>query len=272
MNYPRIVSRLLCEPWTVHPPFHVAMRRVLFSRLEGQPADPGFIPPIRNDKTDNTDTTGGVRVITIDGVIGQHLSAFEESCGGYSINSLAAELGDAAADPSVSQVLLNFITPGGAVTGIPETGRIISGFPKPIISFSDSRALSGGQWLASQADAVLGTGSSNWGSIGVYMFLLDETAALEKEGLKVNAISAGKWKLSGAPFKALSDDERAMFKADVDEIKAEFDAAILSKRKVDPEYLEGQIFNGKKAVQIGLIDGLVNNLEEAIALTSTLKK
>jgi ClpP class serine protease len=46
------------------------------------------------------------------------------------------------------------------------------------------------------------------GSIGVFLAHQDLSAALEKEGVKVTLISAGKFKTEGNPFEPLSDDAK----------------------------------------------------------------
>jgi protease IV len=76
-------------------------------------------------------------------------------------------------------------------------------------------------------------------------------------------------KLAGAPFKPLTQDERAMFQTQVNEIYLAFTKAIASKRDVKAEALQGQVFSGEDAVQNGMADGLADDLEEMISLISS---
>ena len=85
---------------------------------------------------------------------------------------------------------------------------------------------------------------------------------MENDGIKMNAISAGKYKLLGAYWKPMTDEERAILQARVDSIHRDFKDAVLNRREVDEQQMEGQIFNGEEAARIGLIDGLVEGIDE----------
>jgi protease-4 len=136
-------------------------------------------------------------------------------------------------------------------------------------------ACSAAYYIASQADHIAAAPSAVLGSIGVYMALVDATRAAEMEGYKVELITAGKYKAMGSPFKPLSDEERAMFQAEVDAIYAEFKAAVRDGRRAPTERgghqtvadsaMQGQAFNGRAALENRLVDSLTNqNLDEYV--------
>lgn len=77
-------------------------------------------------------------------------------------------------------------------------------------------------------------------------------------------ISAGKWRLSGTWFRPLQPEDRAMFQAQVDRTHAQFKAAVTANTKIDDQYLQGQVFDGDQAVEIGLADGLVDCIGDLI--------
>src|SRR5262249_20827061 len=108
------------------------------------------------------------------------------------------------------------------------------------------------------------TESSSIGSVGVRMILMDYSEALKEEGIKVNPIVSGKYKVSGASFKPLTDDERQMFQADSDRIYAQFKAAVNSIRPTADENLQGQVFYGRQAVGVGMASGLVEDFQEVL--------
>ena len=137
---------------------------------------------------------------------------------------------------------------------------------KPVFAFTDSQMCSGAYWLASQCRSIIATPSADIGSIGVYCALVDESRALEMEGIKVNAVSAGGFKLAGAPFKPLTDDERAMFQAGVDKIYSRFTSAVTTKRAVDIQAVQAKVLDGEEAVAAHLADGLVNDLDQFLSL------
>lgn len=119
-------------------------------------------------------------------------------------------------------------------------------------------------WLASQCQQFYCSGSSYVGSIGVWTAYLDMSKAMKKEGVNMQAISAGKFKLMGAYWKPLTDEEKAILQTRVDKIHAQFKDAILSRRQISDEFMQGQIFDGREACEIGLCDGEVDDIEELI--------
>jgi ClpP class serine protease len=80
----------------------------------------------------------------------------------------------------------------------------------------------------------------------------------------VNAISSGKYKLLGAPFRALSEEERDMLQTESDRIHQQFQKAIQVVRAVETSHLQGQVFRGEESAGIGLIDGVVNSLGDVM--------
>ena len=94
---------------------------------------------------------------------------------------------------------------------------------------------------------------------------LDATRALEKEGYRINAISAGKYKLLGAYWKEMTGEERDILQARVDKIYAQFKDAMESRRVVqDENFGNGLVFDGEEAAAIGFTDGIVDSLEDVL--------
>ena len=87
---------------------------------------------------------------------------------------------------------------------------------------------------------------------------------MAKEGVEIQSISAGKYKLMGAYWKPLSDEEKAMLQADVDKIYSQFKDAVNARREVAEKWMNGQVFDGEKACEIGLCDGLIDEIGELI--------
>jgi len=296
MNYPRIFQRMYCQPLLVteawfHSAHQVLMPRIrggADSSLEAAVMDVNAAMPTKNIEGRRaqrcyprdtmmggqprlyTFAKEGVAVVPVYGVLAKNLSAFEESCGGGTdINPIAHALMQAEKDPEVVKTVLDFDTPGGEVTGIPETGARIRklALSKPVIAFSDATTASAGYWLASQADEFYGTPSSRQGSIGVYSAWLDQTLALEKAGYSLELFAAGKHKAMGMPFRGLSDEERDMLQANVDAIYRDFKAAVTSNRRgVAEETMQGQMFRAPEALERGLLDGIVADWEEFVDL------
>ncbi len=265
-NYPHIIAKVYDEPWLITRAKHRAIEKVLMSRLEGvqpivQSEDDGD-PEDANDMGPTLTIEEGTSIIPIHGIIGKHLSGMEMRSGGCSLDMLDVMIDASMADESVNRLLFDIRSPGGTVTGIPEMGRKIYGLSKKTVAFTDEEANSGALWLASQAQEFYATPSSRIGSIGVWTAMLDMSRAMENDGMKMNAISAGKYKLLGAYWKPMTDEEKAILQAKVDAIHAEFKDAVNNRRQIDEQHMEGQIFTGEEAAGIGLVDGLVDGIDE----------
>lgn len=180
---------------------------------------------------------------------------------------LGAQL--ALMDDTIERVFLFVRSPGGTVTGIPEAAQALADLnaAKPLYGFTDTMACSAGYWLISKTRAIYMTPSARVGSIGVYSIYQDATGWLEQIGLKINAISVGSMKLAGAPFKPMTTEERAMFQASCDRIGAAFHEAVNVNRTLSEETMQGQVFDSETAIQAGLVDGVVWDFREALALT-----
>ena len=135
---------------------------------------------------------------------------------------------------------------------------------------AEAAAASAAYWIASQADNVLLSQSAEVGSVGVYIALLDQSEYLRNQGLRVNAIAAGENKLDYADFKPLSDEARERLQANVNKWHDRFKDDINVKRTVPGDSMTGQVYEGLSAVEAGLADGVIDDLQDVIALMTNL--
>jgi len=273
-NYPHIISKVYGEPWVITREKHQAIRTLLESRIAEHAGTGNYdsffkkgIEPPEDYDYPETKRISSTYIIPVYGIIGKHLSGMELMCGGCSLDTVNACLKIAREDAGIQHVILDFDSPGGTVVGVPETAKLIAELAqeKEVTAYSESMCCSGAYWLASQANQFYCTESAIIGSIGVYSVYYDETEALKNEGVKVNAISAGKFKLSGAFFKEMTEEERAMFQERCDNIYRKFKEACLTRRTIPDEEMQGQTYYGEHAVARGLCDGLVDDLEDLIS-------
>jgi signal peptide peptidase SppA len=267
-NLNRIINAVYNEKWLIKPSVLHSISKQLETILAGDMPLPGD----SNNDVDEADDVevlpSKTAVICIDGVIGKHLSLMETSCGGVDLDNINAQLDEVGNNPEIETVILYFNTPGGTVTGVPECGERIAELAskKTVIGYADVLCASAGYWLASQCNAFYCAASADIGSINVYCLLLDESQALANAGIKVNAIvgSNGKYKLAGASFKPLTDEEKAMFQADINKTESQFFTAVTSKRAVAIEDMTGACFDGETAVTKNLADGNIASLDELL--------
>ena len=267
-SYSHIISKLFYEPLLVTPMRHAALLQMLELRLGNQRADmpdSPAAPACPPDDDDEPQTEGSTAIIPVHGVLVAHPEDIAMSECGCSMEDLSAAIDTAERNSKIQGVIYDFRTPGGTVTGIPEAGRKIQYSRKETIAFTNSDCGSGGLWLAAQCQRFYATQSSRVGSVGVYTLALDLSKAMEQDGIKVNAIFAGKYKLLCASFKPLADDERAILQLGVDKIYKQFKEAMETYRVVsDENFGNGLCFDGDEAAEIGFTDGVVESMDEIL--------
>jgi signal peptide peptidase SppA len=140
---------------------------------------------------------------------------------------------------------------------------------KPVNAFVSGNAASAAYYLLSQASSITLTPSGEVGSVGVIMVHTDLTKMLDKMGIKITAITAGKYKAELWPFTALTDEAKASVQAEIDNLYGGFLSAINRGRgtRVTPamkadNYGEGRMFQAKDALDSGLVDR-VSTIREA---------
>jgi len=259
--YPRIVQALYHSPWMILPNAHETLRKGFEAHINGQLPEIPINDEDGDDEDILTNISPSTAVITIEGVIGKRLGMLEQCMGGCDVDIISDQLDMVEANPNIQNIVLDFHTPGGSVVGVPELANKISNLTKPTIAYTDTLCASAGYYLASQCKYIYASPSAELGSVGVYSIYMDESRALDNAGIKVNAISAGKYKLVGAPFKAMTDEEKEMLQADIDKIYNQFKSAVVSKRNIKDEDLQGQVFSGEDLVDKNFIDGNIDSMK-----------
>lgn len=179
---------------------------------------------------------------------------------------IVSALKNAFADDGSHAVVLRFNSPGGSPVqaGIvhDEVRRLRALHNKPVYAVVDDLCASAAYYIAAAADGIYVNKASMVGSIGVLMDDFGFPELMQKLGVERRLITAGKHKGMLDPFSPLPADERARAQAMLDEIHAQFIAAVREGRgqrlKEDDETFSGMVWNGSRAVELGLADGLGN--------------
>lgn len=203
------------------------------------------------------------------GVIGKHLSAMDEMCsGGLSVDRIQESLRAGRDDDKVAGIMMQLDTPGGVVQGCSETAELVRQIcgSKTVALFNDSLNASAGIWCTCGAEMSYITPSADAGSIGVYAAFVDYTEWCKKAGIAVDLITdGGTYKGAGYPGTSLSAEQRAKIQADVKACSDMFKADVRAGRKsIADASMQGQCFTGKAAVEAGLADAVVLDLEAAL--------
>lgn len=273
MNIAVLADKLVNTKWLLNNTAYNNLSKMVMTYM----ANPTYMEVeeseyIPSPLTDGIITEKVTAVININGILVKGASNAECTAFGLmDVDYIRHCLEDAVTDDSVTEILLNINSPGGEVTGIEELGRKIQQIDKikPIYAWTESMMCSAAYWLGSQCRKIGMTPSAIVGSIGVYSLIEDTSKALEQEGINIQAISAGKYKLLGANFKPLSDEERKILQDDVSNQHTKFKNAVLSSRKIDMEFMEGLSYEGVNALSANLVDVVVDDIEKYItSLTS----
>lgn len=277
MKYPRILSAIRSAKWAVTPPTLQAIVDSLGAHMRGAvtiapvrlalPAD-GIPPPPGPAATHaESEDNSGVCVLPVYGILGKHLSSMETMCGGCDVDEIEAALDEALADPACQSIVLDFDSPGGVVSGIPELAakiREADGI-KPCYAFVGCQCCSAAYWLASACRAIFCTMSADLGSVGVYVALVDDSEWWKKEGYKLELIKAGEFKAMGISGQPLAEKERAIIQADVDAVYVMFAADVkMGRGDIATEVMQGQTFMGQSAIAAGLADEMVGGMDDLL--------
>ena len=209
----------------------------------------------------------GIGTVSIEGPILRKPDIFARVLMGATDSAeIHSALREAGQRDDIKAVLLDIDSPGGTVAGTPELAAAVASINerKPVYAFSSGLMASAAYWVASQARAIYATPSAQVGSIGVVQAVIDDTAALDAEGIKVEVFSVGKYKAMGAPGTPLTDDQRDLIRSNLAEIAQEFHAAVLARgRSIPADAMEGQTFSGRQAQRFNLA-GMVSDRAEAM--------
>jgi len=269
MKFLQVIQALYCEPWMILPEMHQKMCDIFNAHFDGTAHTDGGIASLFDDDEDEHqelfEMAGPVAIIPVSGVIGKRVSRLRKSSGVVDVDDVEDAVEQALGDQRVEGILLHVDSPGGTVTGNVELGRMIAEAAqlKPIIAFTDRLMASAAYFISAGADEIYASESAEVGSIGVYMALLDSKRAYEMEGYKTELFKSGKYKAIGLSGTSLTDEQRRLLQAEVDEWFGMFRGFVLEHRDVPDEAMQGQTFIAKSAVAVGLID-TVGTIDDAI--------
>ena len=266
-----LLAEFLSTPWALMPERLAIYQSIVARWASGAPKameDDDAGPQksafeVRRQQAQAMAAGSQIAVLPCYGAIVQRAGMMTERCGGTSTQQFAAALRDAIADPNVSQIAIDFDTPGGSVYGVAELGDELRAARdvKPIVGIANSLSASAGYWLLSQCSEAWCTPGGEVGSIGVYTAHTNYAKALEDAGTQVTLIQAGKYKTEGHPYGPLEPEALANIQASVDRYYAMFTQAVAKGRGVGVEQVrngmgQGRVLSAGDALDANMIDGI----------------
>lgn len=200
-----------------------------------------------------------ITVIPVQGVLTKDGPAWL----GSTYESIADAAEQAGSDPDVKQLILDVDSPGGEVTGLPETAAVLAQVSKikPVSAIVGGMSASAAYWLTSQARNITATPSGEVGSVGVRMMHVDMSKMLEDAGYKITELYSGNFKTEWSPYKPLSDEAKADMQNRLTGIHSDFINAVAEGRGVRAtadtkadRFGEGRMFSATDAMNKGLVD------------------
>jgi len=281
-----ILSSLASQPWALDKNYLATMSAVLHRWAAGQPATPEAMAEVQAAQAARAarakavaNVGSGIVVLPLYGVMSQRASMVDDisGSGGTSTQAFSQSLRAALADDMVGGIILDIDSPGGSVFGTAELAAEIMNArgTKPIYGFVNSMCASAAYWTGSQCEQLFITPGGQAGSIGVYMQHVDESAALEQEGYKINFISAGKYKVEGNSLGPLDEEAQAFLQSQVDSYYQAFTSAVAKGRAAPVATVrdgmgQGRCLLAQDALSAGMVDGIctfddvVSKMQKAI--------
>ena len=177
-------------------------------------------------------------------------------------------------DPDVHGIALMIDSPGGEVAGCWECAEKIRAArdDKPVMAFADY-AYSAAFALASSASEVVVSRSGGTGSVGVVTTHVDISGALASEGVKITFIFAGKHKVEGNAYEALSDSVKSRIQDRIDRLYSVFVSLVAESRGMDEKAVrdtEALTYDAQDSVSVGFADRVGALDEELVAFSEGL--
>jgi protease-4 len=170
---------------------------------------------------------------------------------------------------NIKAVVLRVDSPGGVVAPSQEINAEVARFAakKKIIVSMGSLAASGGYYISAPATLIYANPGTITASIGVILKLSNIETLMDKIGIKSYTLKTGKYKDSGSPVRQLTEEDRAMLQAVINNTHEQFVRAVAKGRKLPVEDVrkiaDGRILSGEQAKEFKLVDRL-GTLQDAI--------
>jgi protease IV len=175
-----------------------------------------------------------------------------------SLDDFEAALRAAEEDPAIQGVIVSIDSPGGSGYAGEAMANALKRSALPSAVVVRDMAFSAAYWAATGADTIIASAISDVGSIGVTMSYLETVRQDEDNGLDYIEISSGPYKDAGNPSRFLTDEELAMFQADIDKDHQEFVRQVAINRGMTTDAVaalaDGSTRVGTDALALGLID------------------
>lgn len=263
INYPHLAEMVFGVPHYVSRQTMDSVKAVLIPRIQGTVDNTGIqlaLNPDQSPASEQVQPAGGVAVIPVHGLLVARRGQITQACTELtSYERIRSQLSMALSDPSVSEIVLDINSGGGAAVGCKELADYIyqSRETKPITAIVNYNAYSAAYFIASACSKIVVSQTSGVGSIGVIMEHLDTSKLEERMGLTFTTIFRGDNKNNGTQHEPLSEEALGMFQGIINEMYETFTGSVAGYRGLEQQAVidtQAGLYFGPGAISAGLAD------------------
>jgi signal peptide peptidase SppA len=205
---------------------------------------------------------GTVSVVRLNGVIASVSGPVPRAV--INLQAVESALVRAFEAENAVAVALVINSPGGSPTQSQLVADRIRGLAAehelPVLAFCEDVAASGGYWLACAADEIFACQTSLVGSIGVVSGGFGLTGLIERFGIERRLHTAGENKARLDPFQPEKPEDVEWLLGMQGELHELFIEWVRSRRgdklAQAADLFTGEVWTGRRAVELGLVDGI----------------
>ena len=202
-----------------------------------------------------------IAVIDVKGQITSDEDPFGSS-GNANSGTIVKLIRAAEKDENVKAIIIDLDTPGGEVTASDEIYHELKNCKKPVVAMMNTMAASGGYYVACGANKIVANRNTMTGSIGVIISTVNVSGLLEWAKVTPEFYTSGKMKTMLNPAKPTTEEEKQVIRTLVMNAYSDFAGIVSEARGIplekitDGEIGDGRVFDGKQALENGLVDKL----------------
>jgi len=262
-NHPRILEALTTQPWLCTE--EGIRQMIAIASYEGDLEALQTKLESRDPDSYQTTRRGNVAIIPLSGPIFPKANLLTQMSGATALSQFALDFQAAEDDPTVTDVLINFSTPGGVVDGINEAAHLVHNSSKKVTGYVGAMAASAGYWICAACDEIVVDATARLGSIGV-------VAGIQRK----SEDSPLEFTNTASPKKRVDYETKEGASQLIEELDALADVFIgsvaefrgIEDKKVRSDFGKGGMLIGQAAVDAGMADRLGSYEEVLQALTN----
>lgn len=274
MKLSHVIEAVYWHPWFITQAGHSSVRQTVERKLamtydDASKAAKSISIEDVLGKPPERGMVGSVARIPIVGTLARGISPIEKACGVRDYKAIADDLEWALESSAAESILLYIDSPGGAVNGCHECYQQIleAGKIKKVYAYTEGQICSAAYYLASACESIIATPSSFIGSIGVILQVLDSSKLYEASGLKMHTLRSGPLKAPGMEGDEITEEQLRNLQDLVNGLADQFKGTVSQHRPlISEESMQGQVFRGSEASDLGFVDWVVNSEREAMSL------